>query len=97
MSKAQVEIEYCHACRFLMRAAWMAQELLSTFGAELETVALRPGVGGVFRVSVNGDTVVWDRKAEGRFPETKELKLRVRELVAPELDLGPLDKLDKKA
>lgn len=29
--KPIVEIEYCTQCRWLLRAAWMAQELLVTF------------------------------------------------------------------
>ena len=37
---ARVEIEYCTQCRWLMRAAWMAQELLTTFEAEIGEVAL---------------------------------------------------------
>ncbi|MGH9801124.1 MAG: Rdx family protein, partial [Blastocatellia bacterium] len=30
-----VEIIYCSQCRWLLRAAWMAQELLSTFEQEI--------------------------------------------------------------
>jgi len=36
---ARVEIEYCTQCRWLLRAAWMAQELLSTFDAVRDAVA----------------------------------------------------------
>ena len=39
----RVEIEYCTGCRWLLRAAWVAQELLSTFGKDLDEVALIPG------------------------------------------------------
>lgn len=70
-----------------MRAAWMAQELLTTFEAELGGVLLRPGTGGVFVVTIDGQ-VVWSRKAEGRFPDIAELKLRVRDCVAPDKFLG---------
>jgi predicted Rdx family selenoprotein len=42
-----VEINYCTQCRWLLRAGWMAQELLSTFDGDLEAVTLRPGTGGV--------------------------------------------------
>jgi selenoprotein W-related protein len=83
----RVEIEYCTGCRFLLRAAWLAQELLTTFEAELGEVALKPGNGGVFEVRL-GDTVVWNRKTEGRFPETKELKRRLRDIIAPDKSLG---------
>jgi selenoprotein W-related protein len=89
-----VEIEYCTQCRWLLRAAWMAQELLTTFEAELGGVLLRPGIGGVFNVTI-GDDVVWSRKDEGRFPEITELKLRVRDRVAPEKPLGHTER--KKA
>lgn len=87
MPSPRVEIEYCTQCRWLMRAGWMAQELLTTFTAELGEVALVPGTGGVFEVRVDGATV-WSRKAQGRFPEMKELKQLVRDRVAPDRDLG---------
>lgn len=87
----RVEIEYCTGCRWLLRAAWTAQELLTTFESELGEVALAPGSGGVFRVTVDGETA-WDRAAEGGFPEMKVLKQRVRDLVAPEKDLGHSDR-----
>ena len=85
--KPVVEIEYCTQCRWLLRAAWMAQELLTTFEAELGGVTLRPGMGGVFEVR-SGDVTLWSRAGEGRFPDAKELKQRVRDHVAPERDLG---------
>lgn len=69
----------------------MAQELLTTFEAEVGEVALRPGQGGVFEVRVDGRTV-WSRAAEGRLPEIKELKQRVRDAVAPERPLGHSDR-----
>ena len=91
MSKLRVEIEYCTQCRWLLRAAWMAQELLTTFESELDEVALRPGTGGVFEIRVDGKTV-WSRKSEGRFPDAKEIKQRVRDIVAPDKDLGHSDR-----
>lgn len=84
---ARVEIRYCARCRFLPRAAWLAQELLTTFAAELAEVALVPGAGGVFQVDVAGERV-WCRKREGGFPELAELKRRVRDRVAPGKSLG---------
>ena len=86
----RVEIIYCRQCRWLMRAAWMAQELLTTFEEDLGEVALRPGTGGIFEVRVE-DTLVWSRKVEGGFPEIKVLKQRVRDQVAPDRDLGHSD------
>ncbi|KAI9675124.1 MAG: hypothetical protein M1817_001532 [Caeruleum heppii] len=35
--------------------------------------------------------VLWDRKVEGGFPETKELKRRVRDVIQPGRDLGHVD------
>ena len=86
----RVEIEYCVQCRWLLRAAWLAQELLTTFVNELGEVALIPGAAGVFEVRVAGQTI-WSRKEQGRFPEAKELKQRVRDQVAPARDLGHSD------
>ena len=88
---SRVEIVYCRQCRWLLRAAWMAQELLSTFEGELEEVALIPGSGGIFEIRVATE-VVWSRKDKGRFPEIKELKRLVRDRVAPEKDLGHADR-----
>ncbi len=90
-SLPRVEIEYCTQCRWLLRAAWVAQELLTTFEQELREVALVPGSGGIFEVRVEG-TTVWSRKERERFPEMKELKQLVRDRVAPEKDLGHSDR-----
>jgi selenoprotein W-related protein len=80
--RSRVEIEYCRQCRFHLRAAWLAQELLFTFEDELAEVALRPGSGGVFEVRLNGETI-FARRSQGRFPESKELKQLVRDRSAP--------------
>lgn len=88
--KPRVTIVYCTGCRWMLRAAWMAQELLSTFEQELAEVALRPGAGGVFEVHV-GEQLVWSREQEGGFPEIKVLKQRVRDQVAPDRSLGHSD------
>ena len=69
--KPSVLIEYCPGCRWLLRAAWTAQELLTTFEAELSSVTLKPSeLAGTFQVSVDGN-LLWDRKEAGRFPEMK--------------------------
>jgi selenoprotein W-related protein len=91
MAKPRVEIEYCRRCRWLLRAAWAAQELLSTFEAELGEVALVPNdAGGVFEVRLAGETL-FSRASAGRFPEAAELKRLVRDRVAPERALGHVD------
>ena len=87
----RVEIEYCTQCRWLLRAAWTAQELLTTFQDEIAELALLPGTGGVFEIRVEQDTL-WSRAAQGRFPEMKELKQLVRDRIAPDRDLGHSDR-----
>jgi selenoprotein W-related protein len=91
MRHPRIEIEYCSQCRWLLRAAWMAQELLTTFQNELGEIALVPGTGGVFEIRLDGNPV-WSRAGEGRFPEIKELKQRVRDQIAPDKDLGHSDR-----
>lgn len=88
---ARVEITYCTQCRWLPRAAWMAQELLTTFEGELAEVALKPGRGGVFDVSLDG-SLLFSRAETGRFPELKEIKQLVRDRVAPRRSLGHSDR-----
>jgi selenoprotein W-related protein len=92
--KSIITIEYCPKCGWMLRAAYVAQELLTTFTGDIRGVLLEPStVNGTFRVMVEG-TEVFDRKREGRFPETKELKQLVRDIVAPEKDLGHSDRKD---
>lgn len=87
----RVEILYCTQCRWLLRAAWMAQELLTTFDQEIGELTLKPGTGGIFEVRANGE-LVWSRKEEGRFPEITELKQRVRDRIAPGRSLSHADR-----
>ncbi|RZU39090.1 SelT/SelW/SelH family protein [Edaphobacter modestus] len=90
-SRARIEIEYCTQCRWLLRAAWTAQELLTTFQDEVREVCLQPGTGGIFEVRV-GEDIVWSRAQQKRFPEMKELKQLIRDRIAPERDLGHSDR-----
>jgi selenoprotein W-related protein len=89
--KHRVEIRYCTGCRWGLRAGWMAQELLATFEDEIGEMALVPGSGGIFEVRADGERV-WSREAEGRFPELKELKQRIRDRIAVGKDLGHSDR-----
>ena len=91
MDLPELEIEYCTQCRWLLRAAWMAQELLTTFESDLGKVALVPGTGGIFEVRLNGE-LLFSRKEHGRFPESKELKQLVRDRIDPGRDLGHSDR-----
>ncbi|KAI1315079.1 hypothetical protein EDD11_001321 [Mortierella claussenii] len=92
----RVEIEFCTGCKWHLRAGWMAQELLLTFGNTIGEVALIPGKSATFIVRVQG-VVVFDRKDHGRFPEMKEVKQLVRGVIAPEMGLGHSDSAVKSA
>jgi selenoprotein W-related protein len=71
-SPPRIVITYCTQCQWLLRAAWLAQELLSTFETDLGEVALTPGTGGMFEITYDG-TTIWERKADGGFPDAKTL------------------------
>jgi selenoprotein W-related protein len=91
MERPVITITYCTQCNWLLRAGWLAQEVLQSFGQDLASVTLVPGTGGVFVITLDG-AVIWDRKADGGFPEAKVLKQRVRDVVWPERDLGHSDR-----
>lgn len=85
-------IEYCPKCGWLLRAAWLAQELLTTFAEERLGILLRPAeIAGRFTIALD-DEVLWDRKQQGRFPEPKEIKQLVRDQIAPDKSLGHSDR-----
>ena len=91
MSGPQIEIQYCPRCKWLLRAGWYAQELLSTFEADLGSVKISPSdVPGRFDFLFE-DELVFSRKKEGRFPEAKEIKRMIRDRVAPDRNLGHID------
>ncbi|EXJ74252.1 uncharacterized protein A1O5_02548 [Cladophialophora psammophila CBS 110553] len=117
----RIAIAFCTQCKWNLRAAYYAQELLQTFSTGIGEIALIPVTGGIFTVTVTtshvidnssrataasegsaepamqvADTVIWDRKTEGGFPETKELKNRVRNIIEPGRDLGHIDRSLKK-
>lgn len=90
--KPKITVEYCPKCGWLIRAAWIAQELLTTFVDDLEEVSLRPSeIGGAFKVYLDGE-IIFDRKREGHFIEAKELKQLVRDKIDPERSLGHSDR-----
>lgn len=91
MTKPIIEITYCTQCRWLLRAAWLAQELLTTFEQDLSAVSLKPGNSGVFEVWLDQQRL-FSREDAGRFPEARELKQLVRDVIAPTRDLGRSDK-----
>mmetsp|Transcript_15187 Transcript_15187/g.17199 ORF Transcript_15187/g.17199 Transcript_15187/m.17199 type:complete len:111 (+) Transcript_15187:794-1126(+) len=93
-AKPKIEILYCTKCKWLLRASWMATELLSTFGDDLGTVSLTPSPAGTYTIrawktaSDASPAVIWDRKVEGGFPYPKEIKRKIRDVCFPEKDLG---------
>ncbi|EIJ0982277.1 SelT/SelW/SelH family protein [Vibrio vulnificus] len=91
MLKAKIEIYYCRQCNWMLRSTWLSQELLHTFSEEITSITLYPDTGGRFEIHCN-DELIWERKRDGGFPEAKELKQRVRDIIAPERDLGHVDK-----
>ncbi|MDB5560651.1 MAG: SelT/SelW/SelH family protein [Hyphomicrobiales bacterium] len=84
-------ITYCTQCNWLLRAAWMAQEVLQTFSLEMASVTLVPGTGGIFEIVLDGE-LVWERKRDGGFPDIRQLKQLVRDRVDPDRDLGHIDR-----
>ncbi|EFK57849.1 Uncharacterized protein conserved in bacteria [Sphingobacterium spiritivorum] len=90
--KPTITIEYCPKCGWMLRAAYMAQELLTTFTEELNGVTLKPSeLSGRYLITID-KTEIFDRKRMGRFPEIKELKQLVRDIVAADKDLGHSDR-----
>ncbi|QDS72059.1 hypothetical protein FKW77_002730 [Venturia effusa] len=116
VSLPRIAITYCTQCKWMLRAAYFGQELLSTFGTTIGEIALIPATGGLFTVTLShvprttGEThedgekdriqpqtvLLWDRKAEGGFPETKVLKQRVRDHLDPDRQLGHSDTAAKQ-
>lgn len=80
----------------MLRATWVAQELLTTFDEELAEVTLRQTTGGIFNIYVN-DELIFSRKEQGRHPEITELKQLVRDNIAPAKSLGHSDKKIKNS
>ena len=91
MASPRLELIYCRQCRWLLRASWIAQELLTTFDCDLGEVALVPGEAGAFDVRLDGE-LLFSRAQQGRFPEAKELKQLIRDRLAPGRDLGHSDR-----
>lgn len=94
MDKAIIDIYYCRQCNWMLRSTWMTQELLHTFSEEIQTISLHPDTGGRFEVHCNGQ-LIWERKADGGFPDAKQLKQRIRDVIDPERYLGHVDRHSK--
>ena len=87
MRSPRVEIHYCTQCKFLLRASWLAQELLTSFEQELAEVTLVPSSGGILEIWLDGQAI-FSNKVEDRFPDAKEIKRLVRDHVAPGRVIG---------
>ena len=92
--RGRVCIYYCTRCRFVLRATWVAQELLFTFQDTLIEVTLCPADSGRFEVWLDKEKI-FSREEQGRFPEMKELRQRIRDCIDPGRDLGHSDVLHK--
>ena len=94
--KPIIIIEYCPKCGWLLRSAYMAQEILTTFVDDVRSVTLKPSeTGGRFTIFLN-DKIIFDRKEEGHFPEIKKLKQLIRDIINPEKDLGHSDTISRR-
>ena len=105
MTLPRVAITYCTQCKWMLRAGYFGQEVLSTFGTTIGEVALIPATGGIFTVHLTytnptaddsaaskpQKVLIWDRKTEGGFPETKILKQKIRNHIDPAKNLGHSD------
>jgi len=92
IQKPVIKIEYCPKCRWMLRAAYIAQEFLTTFEEVVGGVMLIPSsINGRFSIHVD-DRMIYDRKASGGFKEVKELKQLIRDVIAPGMALGHSDK-----
>ena len=85
--KPDLAITYCTQCNWLLRSAWMAQEVLSTFSLEVGSVTLVSGTGGIFEIRLDSE-LIWERRRDGGFPDVKQLKQMVRDRIDPDRDLG---------
>jgi selenoprotein W-related protein len=87
MAAPRVTITYCTKCKFLLRASWMAQELLSTFGDQLGEVAIVPGSGGIFEITLDGEVIATNRD-KAPMPDPSAVKRLIRDRVAPDQQIG---------
>lgn len=89
----KVEIIYCAGCKWMIRAAWYAQELLQSFEQQGMQVMLTPELeqGGRFSIFLDG-ALISDRKRDGGFVEIKALKRQVRDICWPTKDLSHTDR-----
>ncbi|MEX2586870.1 MAG: Rdx family protein [Actinomycetota bacterium] len=61
---SQVEIEYCVECGLLPKAEETEHAVLEAYGNKVDGLTFKPGHGGVFKVSIDGEPV-YDKSDEG--------------------------------
>ena len=88
--KHHIEIKFCPKCKWLSRASWISQELLSTFESDLSSVTLVPSDSGVFDITCN-QSLIFSRKEENGFIDVAIIKQRIRDLIDPDRNLGHID------
>ena len=88
--KHYIEIKFCPKCKWLSRATWISQELLSTFESDLSSVTLVPSESGVFDITFN-KSLIFSRKDENGFIDVAIIKQRIRDLIDPDRSLGHVD------
>ncbi|KAL3936893.1 MAG: hypothetical protein SGBAC_007878 [Bacillariaceae sp.] len=94
----RISIEYCTGCRWMIRAFWNAQEVLTTFEKDIDSVTVVPSSSkGIFVVKLNGESLLWDRKENKGFPSPKELKQVLRDMVSPDKFLGHSDTKERQS
>ncbi len=91
MTTHHIQITYCTQCRWMLRAAWIAQELLITFESDLSRVSLVPATGGIFSIYLD-DQLIFSRQQAGHFPELKQIKQLIRDVIDPQRSLGHSDR-----
>jgi predicted Rdx family selenoprotein len=80
----KVVIEYCVPGDLLNGAVRVAAEVTDGWAPILETVELRAGVKGVFKVSLDG-RLLFDKAAAGRMPSPGEMADEMTKHLGPRL------------
>ncbi len=90
--KPIINIEYCPKCGWMLRSAYFAQEILTTFSEDVKGVLLQPSeTSGTFKIFID-DELIFDRVSNGGFPEIRQLKQVIRDKINPGKSLGHSDK-----
>ncbi|SCU83551.1 LADA_0C12112g1_1 [Lachancea dasiensis] len=92
MPYPKISIRFCTRCKWNLRSAWYLQELLQTFQDDLAEISLIPGDAGEFRIlgylDADAEIIIWDRKVDGGFPDSKFLKQRVKQMLLATSTVG---------